>query len=327
MRTVAVAWLLVAAACAAPASSPPGAAVCGNGDCEPGENGSVCGSDCCDAATSCDATRGNGGAWFCRSMNGGAYAWVTQNDTVALCDDASASRRHDLGVRHARRLLLLAAGGLCRRPVPVIFGSRCARLPVLDDASVSRLCIQLLDRLRINIALCTEYDEVLFATKRAKEVIRRFPGAAGFRTGDALPDALRSAARAYLERRAEDAESTAPRRRAPVKLTSPDGALDVYVSATAVQALPPIATIVRLTDERRKLGEVLDLMRGRYELSARDLRLLRSVADQRSVKEIAAANGLTYGTTKVYLHDLYRRLDVHSRDGLLRLMDRVRRSR
>ena len=199
------------------------------------------------------------------------------------------------------------------------------KVPVLDDASVSRLCIQLLDRLRINIALCTELDEVLYATKRAKEILRRFPGASGFRTGDPLPEPIRAATRAYLERR--DSDGDAPRRRAPVKLTTPDGALDVYVSCTPVLALPPVALIVRLTDERAKLGELLDLMRTRYQLSARDLRLLRSVTEHRSVKEIAAANALTYGTTKVYLHDLYRRLDVHSRDGLLRLMDRVRRSR
>src|SRR2546423_13612539 len=108
------------------------------------------------------------------------------------------------------------------------------KVPVLDDASVSRLCIQLLDRLRINLALCTEYDEVLFATKRAKEILRRFAGAAGFRTGDPLPEDVRAATRAYLERPSDD-ESTAPRRRAPVKLTTPDGALDVYVSCTQVQ--------------------------------------------------------------------------------------------
>jgi len=200
------------------------------------------------------------------------------------------------------------------------------KVPVLDDASVSRLCIQLLDHLRINLALCTEHDEVLFAPKRAKEILRLFPGSTSFRTGDELPAEIRAAARSYLDRRADD-ESRAPRRRAPIKLTTPDGALDVYVSCTAVQALPPVALVVRLTDERVKLGEVLDLMRTRYQLSARDLRLLRSVAEHRNVREIAAANSLTYGTTKVYLHDLYRRLDVHSRDGLLRLMDRVRRSR
>jgi hypothetical protein len=103
---VAVAAVLFAA-CAAPASSPGAAdlaiaaapadlatsdlapAVCGNGDCEPGEDGATCGSDCCDAATSCDATRGNAGAYFCRSMNGGPFAWYTQADATALCSDAS----------------------------------------------------------------------------------------------------------------------------------------------------------------------------------------------------------------------------------------------
>lgn len=199
--------------------------------------------------------------------------------------------------------------------------------PVLDDAAVSRLCIQLLDRLRINIVLCTEYDEVLYATKRAKEIMRCFPGGAAFRTGDPLPEEIRAAARAYLDRGSPDGEGAAPRRRVPIKLTTPDGALDVYVSCTPVPSVPPVTLVVRLTDERVKLGELMELMRARYQLSARDLRLLRSVADHRNLREIAAANGLTYGTTKVYLHDLYRRLDVHSRDGLLRLMDRVRRSR
>lgn len=201
------------------------------------------------------------------------------------------------------------------------------KVPVLDDASVSRLCIQLLDRLRIHIVLCTELDEVLYATKRAKEIIRHFAGGAAFRTGDPLPPELRAAARAYLDRGAADAAAEAPRRRTPVKLSTPDGTLDVHVSCTPVVSLPPVALVVRLTEERVQLHEMVELMRARFRLSARDVRLVRAVADHRSLREIAAANGLTYGTTKVYLHDLYRRLDVHSRDGLLRLMDRVRRSR
>jgi len=100
----------LAAACARPASSPApaadlgsvdaapadlatafelAAAVCGNGDCEAGEDGGTCGSDCCDAMTSCDASRGHGGAYFCRSMNGGPFQWYTQADATALCSDAS----------------------------------------------------------------------------------------------------------------------------------------------------------------------------------------------------------------------------------------------
>ena len=113
MRAAAAVVFVFAAACATPASSPRAAdlasadgaaadlgaadfaapdlaaAVCGNGDCEPGEDGARCGSDCCDAMTSCDASRGNGSAFFCRSMNGGAFAWYTQADATALCSDAS----------------------------------------------------------------------------------------------------------------------------------------------------------------------------------------------------------------------------------------------
>lgn len=197
------------------------------------------------------------------------------------------------------------------------------KVPLLDDASVSRLCIQLLDRLRINIALCTDGDEVLYATKRTKEILRRFPDGAGFRTGAVLPAAVRDAVHAYLL----PSEGDGHRRRAPVKVTTPDGALVVSVACTPVHELPPVALVVRLTEERVRTSELLELMRARYKLSARDLRLLRAIAETRNVREIAEANSLTYGTTKVYLHDLYRRLDVHSRDGLLRLMDRVRRGR
>lgn len=198
------------------------------------------------------------------------------------------------------------------------------KVPTLDDRAVTRLCILLLDRLRIDLALCTEHDEVLYATRRAKETLRRFPGAAGFRTGHLLPEEVRRAARAYLAARDE---SPRPRRPAPVKIATADGSRHVYVTCTPVEAPPPVALIVRVQEERVDLAEVLETMRTRYQLSARDLRLIRSLVDLRSVREIAKAQALTYGTTKVYLHDLYRRLDVHSRDGLLRLMDRLRRSR
>ena len=50
--------------------------VCGNGICEPGESGSTCGQDCCDATTPCGQSRQNLGAAFCRSINSGAYQWA-----------------------------------------------------------------------------------------------------------------------------------------------------------------------------------------------------------------------------------------------------------
>lgn len=71
------------------ADLPTVASVCGNGVCEAGERGASCGADCCDATTACAQTFGDGGLRFCRSMNGGAWAWYTQADTTRLCQDPS----------------------------------------------------------------------------------------------------------------------------------------------------------------------------------------------------------------------------------------------
>jgi hypothetical protein len=64
-------------------------AVCGNGVCESGENGRSCGQDCCDFYTSCTQTQLNRGSRYCRSMNRGAYRWVTPSDVTRYCDDPS----------------------------------------------------------------------------------------------------------------------------------------------------------------------------------------------------------------------------------------------
>lgn len=56
---------------------------CGNGFCEPGENGGTCGSDCCDASTSCGATYRGMGELYCRRFNSGPYEWITAADALA----------------------------------------------------------------------------------------------------------------------------------------------------------------------------------------------------------------------------------------------------
>lgn len=75
-----------------------GGAVCGNGLCEAGENGSSCGQDCCDQYTACGQTRQNGGQYYCRNMyhyeysTGYAYwhgfTWMTAGDATLMCDEA-----------------------------------------------------------------------------------------------------------------------------------------------------------------------------------------------------------------------------------------------
>lgn len=65
------------------------AAVCGDGVCAPGEDGTSCGRDCCDANTPCAQTYDDDGTHYCRSMNGGAFGWYTAAQTTALCMDPS----------------------------------------------------------------------------------------------------------------------------------------------------------------------------------------------------------------------------------------------
>lgn len=71
MRLGLVALLLVGCAAPSPTTSCDGAV------------------DCCDATTACDQTRNNDGLHYCRSMNGGPFAWYTQADTTQLCSDPS----------------------------------------------------------------------------------------------------------------------------------------------------------------------------------------------------------------------------------------------
>jgi hypothetical protein len=69
-----------------PCTQPP---VCGNGACEPGENGASCGQDCCDAQTPCSQTKQNQGQFYCRQINGGSYQWYTEAQGITFCDEPS----------------------------------------------------------------------------------------------------------------------------------------------------------------------------------------------------------------------------------------------
>jgi hypothetical protein len=66
-----------------------GPAVCGNGSCETGENGTSCGQDCCDAFTPCAQSKQNLGVLFCRSIDSGPYQWLTESQGLTYCDETS----------------------------------------------------------------------------------------------------------------------------------------------------------------------------------------------------------------------------------------------
>jgi hypothetical protein len=90
--------------------------VCGDAACGGTENGSSCPSDCCDALTPCDATRGGDGSHYCRSMNGGPYDWITPEIATLLCDDPAEA----CGAPFVSTYACAQTSGVCAQDGPTL---------------------------------------------------------------------------------------------------------------------------------------------------------------------------------------------------------------
>lgn len=77
-------------------------AYCGNGTCDPGEDGSTCGQDCCDWHTPCGQTYRNQGQRYCRDLRVGyqwrGYRWVTEQEAGWECDQSIDAETQNLAV-------------------------------------------------------------------------------------------------------------------------------------------------------------------------------------------------------------------------------------
>ena len=73
---------------------------------------------------------------------------------------------------------------------------------------------------------------------------------------------------------------------------------------------------------RRVAGKLADRMDGR-ELTTREMEVLRLMAEGRSNKQIGAALGVTEGTVKAHMNNVFQKLDSRSRTEAL--MEAIRR--
>ena len=192
-------------------------------------------------------------------------------------------------------------------------------LPALDERSIGRLCVQVLEKFHVHLLVCTADLRIVFATRSAKAILRRCddgPAARGAEIGPALLAAVNQ----YLTRRQEG-------RRAAVTMRTRDRALAVHVSCMRVSDAGPAALLIRLETEHRRIADVLEVARDRYALSAQETRLLRMLLEKRGNDEIAERLHIKLGTVKIYLHRLYRKLDVHARGEVLSVLERIRHGR
>jgi DNA-binding CsgD family transcriptional regulator len=192
-------------------------------------------------------------------------------------------------------------------------------LPALGERSIGRLCIQVLEKFHVHLVVCTADLHIVYATRSAKAILRRCdegPVARGAEIGPALLAAVNQ----YLRRREEG-------RRAAVTMRTRDRALAVHVSCMRVSDAAPAALLIRLETEQRRIADVLEVARERYALTAQEVRLLRLLVEKRGTDEIAERLRIKNGTAKIYLHRLYRKLDVHARGEVLSVLERIRHGR
>src|SRR5262249_18705954 len=131
------------------------------------------------------------------------------------------------------------------------------------------------------------------------------------------------AARAYLEQ----AFSECGRRRVPSIRVEPEGGggRAVYVASKRIDGLEPATVAVRIHEERLDDAALFEALRDKFDLTARDRRVMMLLRQGHDNASVARSLGLTLGTTKVYVHELFTKMGVHSRGELLGVLDRVRK--
>jgi DNA-binding CsgD family transcriptional regulator len=167
------------------------------------------------------------------------------------------------------------------------------------------VCISALEHMGVGLIACDDSLAMLAATPTATRLL------AELRADDGgLPATVRAAAESSLVRgRARWVESG-------------DGRPGLFVVATRVD-LAPATVAIRLHPDHMTDVELFEMLRERYSLTARDRRLIGLLRQRRTNAQIAAALALTVGTVKSYVHEVFEKLDVHSRGELLALLDRM----
>jgi DNA-binding NarL/FixJ family response regulator len=186
------------------------------------------------------------------------------------------------------------------RPVPGSGLRPTAALLLLAEAA-----LQVMEGEGAALIVCDGDLHIVAATEPARAMARLDPGATS------LPHEIRAAVEERLATRDEGAS-------APVVAPGKDHRQALVVRVRRLCG--PLASTVALTlepasawRESSKLG-----------LSARDRQLVRLLRRGQSNRQIAAQLGLSEGTVKIYLHQLFQKLQVESRMQLVARLDEVK---
>jgi DNA-binding CsgD family transcriptional regulator len=190
--------------------------------------------------------------------------------------------------------------------------------PKLDASIWQRVCADVLAQMGVGVIGCDAGLRILAATKPAVRLLASFRRRG--ETPELLPLIIARACRDWLD----DARPETQAR--PVRLDSDDKSAAVHASFARV-AGAPVSITVSLRRQVLRDDALRDVLHDAWQVSARELQLITMVRQGLSNRQIAEALGLTYGTVKVYLHQLFERLDVRSRPQLIALVEQLCRDR
>jgi len=178
--------------------------------------------------------------------------------------------------------------------------------------------------MNLGVIACDDALTVLAATPTAQRLLAELASDSPSVMGARVPEPVLAAALDCLARADEDGGR---RRIVPLRVESPDGEKVMYVAAKRVAGLLPATVAIRIHQERLSDAELFESLARKFDLNARDRRVLVLLRQGLKNGAIAESLGLTVGTVKVYVHDLFEKLGVHSRGELLAVLDRFRKGR
>jgi DNA-binding CsgD family transcriptional regulator len=163
-----------------------------------------------------------------------------------------------------------------------------------------------LDRMGYGLIACDRRMVVMSCTEQASRLLE---GVGRLVIGRALPSRLENGAREAI------------RCESPVRIEAGRGGRAAYLSAVAVDDPGPVAFVAWVRQEVIRESDVEKAMQARYMLTTRDVRLLFHLRGGHTNRRIAAETGWTVGTVRVYVHDLYVKLSVHTRGEAVALVN------
>ena len=171
------------------------------------------------------------------------------------------------------------------------------------DRDTFGVVIALFQRLELGVVILPEKTpEVRLVNISGANVLARF----GWRTGESLPEALRSAL-----------ATATPNGRA-IPITAPDDS----AYHLRVRVIPPMR-VVTIHRHRASGSERHALLKETFGFTAQEVRLVELVRAGHSNAEIGRTMKLRATTVKQYLNQIYAAVGVHSRVKLVAMIDQM----